>query len=134
MKQEKEGAFVALTKCFFCMGDNYILLHKRMGDVSEYHGKVIDTTPCNECKEFMEQGVILLTIDPEKSQDGWEKNDIPNPYRTGGFFVVTETGFRGLFETEEEEAYKFGIKHRWMFIEHVVAVQIGLMKEEQDEH
>ena len=126
---KEKGSHVALTKCFFCMGDHQIILHKRLGDVSEFHGKVVDLSPCNKCQEYMEQGIILLTIDESKSPDGWEKDKVPNPFRTGGFFVITEEGFKGIFNTEDHPALTFGLKHRWMFIEHQAAVEMGLIEE-----
>jgi hypothetical protein len=74
----------------------------------------------------MKQGIILITIDGAKSDPGWEKSDMPNPYRTGGFFVVKEEAVERLFS--HQEALAFAKKHRWLFIEHEVAEQLGMFQ------
>lgn len=75
---------VALTKCFYCGGAGVILLATRFrrltdGSMSAVggkaleaaHGKVADMTPCADCADLMKRGVILLTIDPERSDPAW---------------------------------------------------------------
>lgn len=128
----KNNTFVALTKCYFCTKDNYIILRRDLGDASEFHQKVVDMTPCTECAEHMKQGIIIITIDTEKSEKGWDKNKLPNPYRTGGFFVITEEGFLRI--TEGLDALQeFGLKNRWMFIEHAAAEQMGFFEHKTEE-
>lgn len=132
---------VALTRCFFCGESDQILMNMRsttlpegQGQVHQAQGKVVNMEPCSKCKDYMGQGIILITIDNEKSDKGWnkpngEKHWIPNPYRTGGFFVVTEEGYRKVINDESPDAkviLDFAAKHRWMFIEEAAARLAGL--------
>ena len=87
------------------------------------HGKVIDMTPCNKCTDLMKQGIILITIDPDKSEPGWNRASMPNPYRTGGWFVVRDEAVERFAPSELAEWAK---KHRFMFIEHQAAERVGL--------
>lgn len=80
---------VALTKCYICGKDDAILLATRYNkkgepvqDLTQFHGKAINTKPCNKCREYMEQGIILISV-----RDNSEKE---NPYRTGGWCVIKE--------------------------------------------
>lgn len=142
---------VALTKCFFCLEDGCILLATRyrqdgspLHSLKPYHGKVVDMTPCSKCAEYMKQGIILITIDPAKSEPGWEKPapiyhkanpwsqqeeypGIPNPYRAGGFIVVTEDAIRRWL-ANQKDLLDWCLKHRWMFIEHEAAIQAGMIE------
>ncbi len=137
----------ALTKCFYCMGDNEILLctHYNDGvpvqDMRVYHGKVCSMTPCPKCTELMKQGVILITIDPDKSKKDWnippshirdsqhlppEQRPFwaPNPYRTGGWFVVTDDAIKRAISSEHMR--NWALERRWLFIDHAVGEQLGL--------
>ena len=92
---------VALCKCFFCQKDDQLAIGKLLttaphghGRIEQAaHGKVLNMDPCHKCRGFMKQGVILITIDPVKSGEGWNKPPagedrrgwMPNPYRTGGW-------------------------------------------------
>ena len=145
---------VALTKCYFCGGDDKIVLNTLLTGqmakkVEEMHGMVIDMEPCPKCREFMKQGVILLTIDSEKSEPGWNKPPsmdqgnpfyrkpsdrrqfIPNPYRTGGFFVLKDIAIEQCIHPEAMA--QWALKHRWMFIEHKAAEMIGLFDQAKAE-
>ena len=135
---------VALTKCYYCGEGDRIVLNIRLHpgfayQVKQMHGKVIDTAPCSKCEEWMKQGIILITIDDKKSGDGWSKPDLveykergitktyrppPNPYRTGGFFVITEDAMNRLVHGDEIKS--FAVLHRFMFIEHEAAEKLGL--------
>jgi hypothetical protein len=143
-----KGDFVALAKCFFCGESGDLLIHKSMRDISAINGKVIHMEPCSKCKEYMKQGIIFITIDSAKSDANWHvppanhdlprinafgreipgsaRGFIPNPYRTGGFFVVKEEAVRKF---TNEPMLANVLKHRWTFIEHEVAVKIGMIKE-----
>jgi hypothetical protein len=138
---------VALTNCFFCGKPDKILLATRydhkgdpVHDLVDYQGKVVDMDPCKECRELMNQGVILLAIDESKSEKDWNKPPqdhnhlppekrpvwMPNPYRTGGFFVLRDEAVRRIFRPEAIADY--ALRHRWMFIEHSAAEKIGLLE------
>ncbi len=142
----RENKFVALAKCFYCLEAGDLLLHQCFRDLSEIDGKVIHMEPCSKCKEYMEQGIIFITIDSAKSDPNWHvtppdsklprvnqfgreipgsaRGFIPNPFRTGGFAVVKEEAVR-RFTTEP--TLSTVLKHRWTFIEHEVAMHIGLV-------
>ena len=129
---------VALTKCFFCGEDNDILLHRSLKDISECHGKVVHMNPCSKCAELMQQGVLLITIDDEKSDRDWNipptdkkeaRNWMPNPYRTGGFFVIRDEAIQRILDSQMAS---FATEHRWMFIEHAAAEAIGLFDSVSD--
>jgi len=140
---------VALTKCFYCQEDNEIVLNTRLttsmaSKVKELHGKVIDMRPCPSCEEHMRQGVIIITIDPHNSPANWhmpppdleEGNTwMPNPYRSGGWFVIHDEAIRNMLTGDEEskELANWAIEHRWMFMEHEAAVQIGLFDLAEEE-
>lgn len=131
---------MALARCYFCGGPGELLLHRKLGDVSAMHDKVISMTPCSSCESFMRRGIILITIDEEKSPAGWnhpapvrvkvgynrykEQPGIPDPFRTGGFFVITEDAFRRYFQGEG--IVEFAMKHRFMFVAHKIATLLGL--------
>lgn len=133
----RENKFVALTKCFFCGESGNILLDRRFRDISKLDGAVISTEPCQKCRGFMEQGIIVITIDAAKSTPGWgsppvdaeeRKGWIPNPYRTGGFFVIKEEAMDRL--NLPENLAQFMKRRRFMFMEHAAAEQLGFFAAE----
>lgn len=125
---------VALTRCYFCGEPDKILLatkyyHTKSGmqpihSLKPMHDKVIDMEPCSKCQEWMKQGIILLTIDEIKSDEGWNKQPIPNPYRTGGFSVIRDEAFARMMPPGEIR--EFALRKRFMFIDQEVAEKIGL--------
>lgn len=128
---------VALTKCYYCQQGSEIIINTKLTPSHKkyvehhFHGKTMNMNPCSKCEELMRQGVILITIDDKKSGAGWNKPDgsdnwMPNPYRTGVWFVVRDEAVSRLFPSMAEWA----IKHRFMFIEHEAAEMIGLFKAE----
>jgi hypothetical protein len=148
---------VALTKCYFCGESGDLLIGRQFvhgpdkSKVEQMDGLVVNMDPCNKCVDLMKQGVILITIDDAKSAPNWDKPEattrtkasirhhldgteetpgIPNPYRTGGFFVVTEAAITRLFPASHAA---FALKHRWMFIEHEAAEKIGLFNTQPTE-
>lgn len=135
----KKREHVAMTNCYFCNEPYQILLatryhHTSSGmeptkDLANFNGKIVDMNPCNKCRDFMKLGVILITIDDAKSDPNWnkpdgEKNWMPNPYRTGGWFVVKDEAVIRIIQPKEMADW--AIKHRWMFIEHSAAESMGL--------
>lgn len=86
----KHGVNPSLSTCFFCGGDkNEVILAGRLpGDQESPHKAVWSMEPCDKCKGYMEQGIILIS-----TRDGESGN---NPYRTGGWCVVTEDAIRRM--------------------------------------
>jgi hypothetical protein len=144
MNEPKLG--VALTKCYYCGEGDRIVLNKLLtpsmaAKVEKMNGCVMDMKPCQKCASFMKQGIILLTIDSEKSEPGWNKPPsmdqgdpiyrrpserrqfMPNPYRTGGFFVLKDEAIERLLGPGP--MLDHAKKHRFMFIEHRAAEDLG---------
>lgn len=133
----RDGKHVALTKCFFCLKDNAVLLHKRLEDVSRFHGKVVDMTPCPECAEHMKTRVILIGMDNARSEPGWHrppspdacsKGWLPNPYRTGNVAYIRDAAVEAVFNDPGMNAW--AIEHRWIFVEQEALDKLEKMQEE----
>ena len=110
---ERHGVNPSLEKCFLCGEAKGVVLFGKMTaykrekmlgkeiakqasygdkgteDVAAPREVVIDMEPCDKCKGYMKQGIILISVDEEKS-----KGDMKNPYRTGGWCVVKEEAIR----------------------------------------
>jgi hypothetical protein len=124
------GLLVDLTHCYFCGEASTILMNTwlspaRANAVEECHGKVVDMEPCTKCAEHMKLGVILIAMDESKSKDGWAKERIPNPYRTGEMFVVRDEFIRRVIKPDSYADW--AIKHRWMFIAREAAAKLVLL-------
>lgn len=123
---------VALTKCYFCHENDAIIMNTRLTpalakSVESMNGMVINMEPCQKCQDAMKKGVLLITIDDDKSGPGWNKEKMPNPYRTGGWFVVSDDFVKRTFDVHNAD---YAIKHRWMFIEDAAARMLGLFDAE----
>ena len=91
----KHGVNPTIPKCFFCGEDKneVLLLGKLKGDAEAPRDAVFDRNPCKTCSEYMEQGIILISVDEAKSAA-----DLENPYRTGGWCVVTDDYIKRVLE------------------------------------
>lgn len=111
---------VALVKCFICGGDKELIMNTRLtpshaSTVKNAHGKAIDNIPCNECKELMKKGIILISV-----RDGESGN---NPYRTGRTVVVRDN----FIDIVANDKVKQGImKHRIAYIPETTWKELGL--------
>jgi hypothetical protein len=93
---EKHGANPSLTQCFVCMKDVGVALFGRMKNDAEAPRRIcLDHEPCGECKEHMEQGIVLISVDAKQSFD------MQNPHRTGGWCVVREDFVQRVFSPPE---------------------------------
>jgi len=85
----KHGVNPAIPLCFYC-GEkkNMVILAGKLGpdDRPAPQDCGWDHEPFDRCKKWMERGVILISV-----RDG-EQGD--NPYRTGGWVVVTDSLIR----------------------------------------
>ena len=138
---------VACTKCFYCLESGSIVMNTRFSTslakkVESWHNKVLDRVPCSKCADLMKIGIILIGVDDEKSDTNWHvnpynKNDfhgkeeenpyyhwLPNPYRTGHFFVVKEEFIHRELNSMQEQL----IKSRWSFISEDTIKLLGLDK------
>lgn len=108
----RHGVNPALTCCFFCGKDTGLVLLGQIGsrmqraladiitpgaDPEAPRKMVLDREPCSDCEKLMELGILLLSVDEERTTDR------DNPYRTGGFAVVSEELIRRLFKEEFAE-------------------------------
>lgn len=90
---EKYGVNPSINVCFYCGEDkNELVLPGRLkGDVEAPRRGVWDKKPCDTCKGYMEQGIILISVDEAKTTDR------ENPWRSGGWVVIREEAFRRMF-------------------------------------
>lgn len=111
---QKYGVNPAIPVCFFCTEPkNELILAGRLpNDEEAPQNAVWDMEPCDKCKSFMEQGIILVSV-----KNGEKGN---NPYRTGGWVVVKE----GIFNEDCKAR-----KTRFAFIEDEEWDAIGLPRE-----
>ena len=88
----KHGVNPVIPLCFFCVKpkNEVILAGYIKGDAEAPSNAVWDRNPCDTCAEYMSLGIILVSV-----KDG---KDHPqgNPYRTGGWVVVTEDAMRRI--------------------------------------
>lgn len=133
-----ERQHVALTRCYFCGEPDRIMLATRYyrtkqgmepsHDLGPMHDKIIDMKPCQECADWMKQGIILIGIDSTKSDPNRMKEEMPNPWRTGTFSVIKEEAFCRIFHGELVELAK---KCRFAFVEYKVLERLGLPVREE---
>lgn len=125
----KHGLNPTLTNCYFCGEPDRIVLvgsktqaFKDVG-LAERDGRmsmnigVLDMEPCNKCKGYMKDGVILISI---RAPIGDEmKGPIPNPYRTGGWIVVKREAIARWRDDspEGDNIWEWVLKHGFGFIE-----------------
>ncbi len=85
--------------CFYCSEDSgdIILPGRLPGDVEAPRKAVWTHDPCPKCKEYMEQGVMLVCVDEEKTTDK------KNPWRTGLLTVVRDEAIQRIFDEETSE-------------------------------
>jgi len=107
---QKHGLNPTIPRCFYCGEDkNEILLPGAKGDrlakelgysdgEMPMRGLVFDKEPCNKCKEWMRQGIILISVDKLKTTDP------SNPYRTGKFMVIEDDAMRRILTVDLERA------------------------------
>ena len=91
----KHGVNPSLSVCFYCGADDgtVVLPGRLRGDTQAPHKAVWTKEPCPTCREYMRQGIILISV-----RDG-EEGD--NPYRTGGFSVVKAEALARLINRQE---------------------------------
>ena len=127
---QKHGLNPSLMQCFFCLEAKGVALLGNKGrelnkalDLPESaeapRQAVFDMEPCDKCAGYMQQGVILISVDPEKSPDH------RNPWRTGGWSVVIEDAVKRWFS---EPLLSQVLKCRFAFVEDQVWTAIGLPK------
>lgn len=147
---EEPKDYVGLTQCYFCNKSSGILLHTRMSKVLPRQA-IYNMEPCHECQDFMKQGIILISVTDEsiaemdqqyrdwqhasppdgynwnsRIREAWDRRQfMPNPYRTGGWWVISEDAVRRIFDDQTADKL---CRMRWSFIPEEVCTQLGLKK------
>lgn len=128
----EHGVNPTMTQCFYCGKDKDILLIGKpkpemyKQGLCDASGKmkmsigVVDMEPCNECRDYMEQGIILISA---KDEDLGTKD----PYRTGGWVVIKEEGFKEMIN--DPELLENVLKKRFCFVSDKVWDNLGLPRE-----
>lgn len=119
---EKHGLNPSLVKCYFC-GEDVAPLGRLPGDAEAPRAGVHDMEPCDACASLMSRGVLLISVrDEEIERINQAREEIPNPYRTGGWIVVRDEAVSRIFNAEDAE----DLRHRrWGYIEDQVWDTIG---------
>lgn len=136
-----------LVKCFVCLEDKDELLlmgrisrfkakkmfgdeiadklHGADDDLEAPRGVTLNREPCSKCRGYMDQGIILISCDAEKSPD---KN---NPYRSGGWVVMKESAMRRIMG-EQNPTLETVLKHRMAFIDDETWDALGLPRAKEE--
>jgi hypothetical protein len=126
---EKKPVVVAKRACPVCAKtfDGEILIAKNLQtDLSKMNGQVIGylDKPCDQCQEWMKQGVIFVGTDPDKTED---KN---NPWRTGDFSVIKDTS--RVFDVINEPQRSAILEKRVCFIDYRTGYKLGVFRHPEE--
>lgn len=94
---EKHGVNPTLLVCFLCGKETGVALLGLLKGDAEAPRRMCDREPCDECKGYMEQGVILISVDESKTADP------ANPHRTGGWVVLKDEAVTRVFDPPMRE-------------------------------
>jgi hypothetical protein len=84
---QKFGVNPSMSQCYFCGEVKEIVLTGKLPQDKEAPREAVwNEEPCKNCAEYMKRGVILISV-----REGEEGR---NPYRTGGWVVVTDDYIR----------------------------------------
>jgi hypothetical protein len=150
-----EKSHVGMANCYFCGEPSIILLDTRIvkGELNKSLPRncgVVNMEPCSKCQKLMEAGVILITVKPDSFEEvererqefladpnnyegepgNLKKPFIPNPYRTGGWFVVRDEMLERMREDVPDAVIDRLLGMRWGFISHDDAEALGLFQAE----
>jgi len=135
---KEHGVNPSVGLCFFCQKAKEVVLlgalsparrdvlfgpgHSSHSDTPHSaeapHEAIYNMEPCDECEGFMKQGIIFISVDPDKSGD-----DHLSPWRTGGWCVVTEDAVKRWFKGTMLNSV---LHRRFSFVEDAVWDQLGL--------
>ena len=118
----KHGVNPSINVCFYCGKPKEVLLLGRLkGDKEAPRQAVFDMEPCDECRSWMEQGIIFISV-----RDG--ETNRTNPHRTGGWAVIKEKAVQSILP---KNIFEKARKARFVFIEDTVWEHLGLPGEEE---
>ncbi len=112
-----DKSYVGLSQCFFCGGNKNEIMFDRLLRNRLPHRAVYDKEPCDKCKEYMQMGIILISVKNKET-------DRNNPYKTGGWCVVKEDAVKRFpFDSGSIQSM---LDKRVAFLEDEVWDMIGL--------
>ena len=123
----KHGVNPSIGVCFICGKDDGTVVLPGVLHRKDDRGVVIEhdveaprracwsKEPCPNCKGLMQEGVVLISVDPKKSDN---KED---PYRSGGWVVVSEAYVKRIFNVHDVL-----LRVRMGFLEDEVWDKLGL--------
>lgn len=115
---KKHGVNPMLVVCWYCGRDTgeIAMFGWLKNDEQAPHRGVLNREPCKECKECMAAGVIFISVRDGESGE--------NPYRTGGFAVITDDGVGRVIE--DEALREHVLKSRMCFVPDATWDGLGL--------
>lgn len=124
---EKHGVNPATPLCFFCNQpkNELVLAGKLKGDIEAPKNMVWDHNPCDQCQEYMKQGIIVISV-----KNGESGN---NSYRTGGWWVLKENAIKNILGHTPDLLADI-LKKRVVFMPDEVCTMLGLIKGEKNEN
>jgi len=110
---KKHGLNPTVPTCFICgeSKNEVVLLGASYKDEAPMN-MCLDKEPCDKCKDYMEKGVIFISVRDGESGD--------NPYRTGKFCVIKKNS--EFLDVIKKDALKKGI----VFVEDSMWKKLGL--------
>ncbi len=101
---EKHGLNPSISLCFYCGKEkNELVLPGRLkGDIEAPRKAVWSMEPCDDCKKYMAEGVLLCVVR--------DHSDPKCPYRTGRMLVISDADAVRIFKMDPT-------KERFAFIE-----------------
>lgn len=127
---QKHGVNPSVEQCFYCMKDVGVILfgkmkaNRRTGERDPEAPRQVcfgpNSEPCDECKGLMKQGVMLVSVDEEKSTDN------ENPWRTGNVAVVRDEAVERWEELFGRDMVEHILARRFSFISDPVWEMLGL--------
>lgn len=106
---------VGMFNCYYCNKPMGVLIDKRGRKTLTRNCGVINDEPCNECKKWMKEGIIFISIKDSTTEDEMKpKNGMPpNPFRTGKWAVIKDEAVKQLINGTMLD---FALKYRFIFI------------------
>lgn len=89
------GLNASIDLCFFCGEEKGLVLPGMLkGDVEAPREAAWSKEPCDQCKGWMEKGVMLVEVNEELTTDR------QNPWRTGRLVVVADAFVSRVFQPQ----------------------------------
>lgn len=134
----KHGVNPSVMLCYYCQEPSGVaLLGASGGKIREALGMdpedglapreaTYDFVPCTKCQEYMQQGIIMISVDESKTTDK------KNPYRSGGWVVVKDSAIIEILQNTNPELLAITLKSRVAFVPDDAWERLGLPRGEED--